>query len=775
MVCDPSKNSIDIIVGPGPHLPGMGDPFSIPKIPFPDVNLPFGPEDLLDLMERLFALLPTGIRLDVNFDDFSKSAWDAIANLLNKLAPFLAFYKFIQALLNIILCIIDIVCALMNPWSTVKAVKRLFKTCLPAFLALFPWLALILMILALILLLIALIEYIIQRIIDYIKQLIANIIVLVDAIHKHDEDSILKCIQKMSNLICLLEQLMAILLAVGALFAIIRPLMDIGGRGVCARGSGGGDPEDVQQALGICCTEDFCPDFISNYSPDGPRSETGRFIYQRQLNTVIPSEFSFLSVNSLSPLRPQRFQFIDDNPQGFKFLDIITPSPSGFTYWPEGESYDSTANTFRVPYLLDMNVGVNPSLFGNPADLDGYRKFNIRDLIVRYKPTQYPYRWDNQVDNTITSGSIFIGGGSVWEFDTTTADGYKQYFINGKPATLETFFGKEAISSSIPSIDDSDYIYDISYNFRYVHEVLIDRKLITLMCQPDLAIESAVFNAEFNDLRSVFDKVGELPNIGTLNPDRKSGTGTVGTIAAALEKFRSAINEESAKEFQNTTVTALNDLRNDCTDFYCRAATAAADRFNSDFEISTDLQFVKKDIDVTIRLKDKSGTLLTAGITAEIANCLSGIVTAIPTFGKISEFVFDGYNNFIATLTSETAGKGELTAYIKEESISKVINRESINEQSSIIEKILEYEFVDATSIIHSYADGYGPIIDGLVPVYIDNNGNTVYGNVVGNNIEITDGFGNITRIPINEFKFIPFDGINKIRFSNQDISKDKS
>jgi hypothetical protein len=777
MVCDPSRNSFDIVVGPPPHLPGFQNPLVVPDLPFPDVNLPFGPEDLLSLMERLFALLPTGIRLDVNFDDFAKSAFDAIANLLNKLAPFLAFYKFIQALLNIILCIIDIFCALMNPWATVKAVKRLFKKCLPDFLALFPWLALILMILALILLLIALIEYIIQRIIDYIKQLLANIEVLRSAIQKHGEDDILKAVQKMSNLLCLIEQLFAILLAVAALFAIVRPLMDISGRSVCSKG-GGGSSDDGDLTISACCSEDFCPDFIADYSPDGPVSITGKFIYQRQVNTAIPAEFSFLTTNSLTPLRPSRYQFIDDNSQGFKFSDIITPSPAGFIYWPEGESYDSNANILKVPYLLDMNLSVDPKIFGNPSDMLGERVFNIRDIIIKVKPTYNPYRWNNSFDTSITTGSVILGGGTVWELDATAPDGYRQYFINGTPATLESFIVREAISGVIPENDDSIYFPNVSYNLRYVYEVLIDRKLITLMCQPDLAIESAVFNAEFSDLRSVFMKVGELPNIGTLNSNRTGGTGTIGELATALTALRAGINEETAAAFQESAIASLTNLRDECTDFYCRGASAAADRFNSDFEISPDLQFVGQEIGVTVRLKDKSGTLLTSGISSEIGNCLAGIISATPSFGSITDFIYDGDNNFIAALSSDEPGTGELRAFINQEPISMVINRESA-EHSAIIEKILTYEFVDATSISQMYVgipgyDGYGPVVDGYVPVTVDNQGNVVYGQVIDNTITFTDEQGNIITLPITSTRNIPFDTNKKIRFTDKDIATNK-
>ncbi|MFW9877837.1 MAG: hypothetical protein ACFFG0_32545, partial [Candidatus Thorarchaeota archaeon] len=404
MVCNPSQNNINISSpGPSPSLPGLGLPFSIPKLPL-DIDIPDGvPEDILELIDKLFALLPAGIKLIPNADAFTKGIWDILANLFNQLAPFLAFYRFIQALLNIILCIIDVLCALFKPRAALRAIKRLFKRCLPDFLALFPWLALLIMILALILLLIALIKYIIEVIKSYIDQIIENIKVLTRAIQIADSEAILAAVNKLSYLICLIEQLFCLLLAISALFAVIRSLMLISGRGVCARGSS-------------CCTEDFCPSFIAD-SPDGQFSGTGHLIYHRGIGVEIPANplFDFLRTTNIS-LRLERWQFIDDSPGDISFLDIITPSPEfGFTYWPEGEVYDSDANILYVPYLLDMNISLDPSEFGNPSDTEGYREFSIQNIIISKRPTRYPIGWDNETQIVSpVSGALYLVGGEVY-------------------------------------------------------------------------------------------------------------------------------------------------------------------------------------------------------------------------------------------------------------------------------------------------------------------------------------------------------------------------
>jgi len=705
MPCDPSTNSINIPApGPSPQLPGLGLPFSIPKIPFPDVKLPPGvPEDIIDLIERIVALFPQGIKFQPNADALTKSVWDALASLFNQMAPFLGLYKFIQALLNIILCIIDVLCSLMNPFSTLKAIKRLFKQCLPEFLSLFPWIALLIMILSLILLLIALIEYIIQVIVAYIKQIIENIKILTRAIQVNDAESILAAVNKIAYLLCLIEQLFAILMALGALFAIVEPLMRLMGGSVCSKGGSSG-----------CCDDDFCPQFIAN-EPLGMSSGTGRLIYQNQLQPIIPADpmFDFLRLSPPPALRNERWQFVDTDPGDYRFLDIITPSiERGFTYWPDNEIFENSANLVRVPYLVDMNIRIDPADFGNPSDTGGERLFSIQNVIVHQKPTAYPTSWNNGTETTVpVSGNLVLVGGLVYEFDSST-DGYAAYMINGEQATLETLVSRDVTyTNDFPASDDGYNFFDIQYNLRWSYEVLIDKKLINLMCQPEAAAESMVLNSEFSDFRSVFDKVGDLPNIGTLSSDRKDGTGTLGELARALTAFRENINDESANVFQAEMERSLNALKAQAEDFYSRGAVAAADVFASDFELDPEIQFIRNDITVTIRLKEKTGTQLGVGITKEIGDKMAEIITATPSFGEISAFEYDGYGNFIAVLTSETPGEGDLLGFISGESLKEVIKRDDENVPSEIQDRVLHYEFVGRTSITsrEAGANRYGP------------------------------------------------------------------
>ena len=744
MICDPSQNNINVgPIGPPPALPGLIPPFSVGKIPFPDVSIPPGiPEDIIDLIDRLTSLFPQGIRFVPNADALTKEVWDALASLFNQLAPFLAFYKFIQALLNIILCIIDVLCALLNPFATIRAIKRLMKQCIPDFLSLFPWIALLIMILSLILLLIALIEYIINAIADYIRQIIENIKILIAAAQRFDEESILAATNKLAYLFCLIEQLFAIFLALAAILAVIKPLMSLGGRGVCSRGRASRSGTDIDTGDGTgdsdigvgmivgdfgdlggdiepdsCCTDDFCPQFIFDESIT---STTGRFMYQPEISADIPSDpsFNFLRNIDLSPQRREKWQIYDASPGETKFLDIITPSPEfDLIYWPSGITYTSGTSIKRVPYLLDMTLSLDPRYYGNPSDLGGTRLFKIENIIVKREPTTYPEAWNNQnkVTNPI-SGALFLGGGKVYEME----DGdWVSYYIGGSQATMETLITKTSSNSSIPATDDTSYFNNVTYVLHYNYEVLADNRLITVTCQPSLAAETVIVNAEYEDIRDVSAKIGrDLPDIGSLNNDRTGGTGALGDLAAALTAFRQDVNEESALKFQEDANNILNNLRDDSIDYYVKGLVASVDRFGtagtavggdgavvSGFSLSPEIQFVGLPIQVSIRLLDKTGTILSTNLPADIATEAAKLIAANPTFGELGPFEYDGSEAFVANINSDVAGTGEITATVNNESVVEIINRDNEDLESQIIEKVLTYEFIDKTSQVYG-SDG---------------------------------------------------------------------
>src|SRR5271154_5878406 len=159
--CSPTDVSFPSPSSPsGPAIPGLGIPF---QIPVPSIGFPDGfPEDLLYILDLLQLLIPPGALKPQLSLNFGKDIFDGILKLLDQFMPFLMLYKFFLPFLNIIICIIEVLCALMNPFALIGALNKLFTQCIPEFLNLFPMFALIIMIISLLLLLLALVEYLIQ-------------------------------------------------------------------------------------------------------------------------------------------------------------------------------------------------------------------------------------------------------------------------------------------------------------------------------------------------------------------------------------------------------------------------------------------------------------------------------------------------------------------------------------------------------------------------------------------------------------------------------------
>lgn len=99
----------------------------------------------------------------------------AINSALAGLAPFISAYALILPILGVIRGIIEIICALLNPFAVIRAVIRLFKKWIPPFIALFPMFAGVIILLNIIKAIIAIIFYVLTVVIPTIELIRENI------------------------------------------------------------------------------------------------------------------------------------------------------------------------------------------------------------------------------------------------------------------------------------------------------------------------------------------------------------------------------------------------------------------------------------------------------------------------------------------------------------------------------------------------------------------------------------------------------------------------
>lgn len=679
MPCDPNDNSLNpSILGPPIPVPGFGIPFVGLPFPLPDWQIPDNiPEDILKLLEELFAFMG-GVKLVPNLDDAMKTVLGAIASLLNQIAPFLALYHFFQALLNMILCILDVLCALLNPWSTSRAIRRLFKRCLPDFLNLFPWLALIAMILALLYLLYALLIYILELILAYIRDLLANLVALSEAIKYQKEDAIIAVTNKIAYLLCLIEQVFAALIALQAIFNVIRALLNFGARSVCSFNPSGGDP-------GACCTDDVCPPFIRE-NPDGFRGIQGTLLYHNKLI----ADTAFFTTT----LREERWQFYDlDDNATYKFKDIITPIEDANgdlnIFWPESTVFTKDSMLKHVPYVIDITLVANPDAFDYPTSvIGGERTFVIKNVIVERKPYIGYDNWTGGRTGSPANGTYRLVGGLVYEEDGTTP-----FMIGSNQATIETFIHNDTQTvSSFPTNEDGYFIEDSTWLSKHHHEALVKYDLLTFMCIPSLEGEAEVLNQTIIPPDISAD---DIPDIGTIDPP----TGALGCMSQALGRLRQDVSEDNTRLFAAEMTACIAGLQKETEDSYDKILTAGTDRYNSTVTLDPDVQFVGSPIVVSVQLFDGGNQLISANILGPVQESIANKLEGSVTLGQIGKFTYDGYDTFNADITSEIAGNGQLTVSFNNQTFATILGRDDDNAQTSIVETVLDYEFVGVKAI----------------------------------------------------------------------------
>jgi hypothetical protein len=700
--CNPNDVSINIPDGPsGPALPGVGIPFAL-KIP-DIVPIPGGfPEDLLDILNKFQLLLPPGALKPQLNPNFGKDIFDAIMKLMDQFFPFLMLYKFFLPLLNIIVCIIEVLCSLLNPFKLIGALKRLFRKCIPEFLNLFPIFALIIMIISLLLLLLALIEYIIAQILKFIKMILRNILALNKAFQDADQNSILAIAKKLGSLLCIFQNLFVLLSIFNIIIGIIK---DILSQLFSIPPCEDTDPGDEDG----CCTPDVCPDIVKT---DYTRT-TGSLQYFKKYGfdtgTTIPG-FGPLTYD----LRAERWQFYDlQQLVAQKFINIVdaydvtnvTPKP---VFFPTDVSYDANTNPKQAAYILDLRFMYYPSVFGRAGTP---RYVRLKNCIMQYAPSINFVDYNNDIVPNIYNGNINLVGGKGYEDDGTTvltgfaADGVTPITDQ---ATIENFIHMEPVFSVTPVFaNDGVLINNVEYTFKPNIATLLNKNLVTAGCEPSFALNRAYINNVFTG--DIGLKIGQLngifnnpnPNTGLNFPDPDS---CQSCLQFALTNLRNNLTPAGVAEFEINATLCLQKLKDETNGALSSLIGVGFEPCNSSYVVEPPIQFTSKPILVSVYLKERNSIALTNTLPIEVSSELEKKISAHITFGEISNFTYDGYQAFTAELTSEVPGTGDIMLSFDDNIFCTNNLPEDINIDPSRTLQTTPYKFV------------YTPAATGKVP-----------------------------------------------------------
>ncbi len=725
MPCD--INDIDLNISPSTlnPIPGFGVPSSL-SLPANLFGFPTGfPENLLDIFNKLQFKLPSGTLKPSLNPNFGKDIFDGIMKLLDKFFPFLMLYKFFLPILNLVVCIIEVICSLKNPFKLRRAILRLFRNCIPDFLSLFPIFALIVMIISLLLLLIQLIEYIIAQLEKLVKAILRNIKLISNAIAIADEESIIAGSKKLASLLCVFQNIFVILSAFAILIQAVKEILKIKFRiPPCDSDSSSNITEE--EFLNQCCGTDVCPNVVK----ENINKTTGTLQNYNKVVLVTNVDLGYVvdpnaGTKLTQTLRESSFQLYDGYQQlqerfinvvdAYDIPSFIVPKP---IFFPTDANYTALTNPKQCVYTVDLELDYDPSNYNRTnIPQDGQkRKVIFKDCIVLKAPTTQLNQFDNS-QTSVSEGVLILAGGAGYEVDgTTKLYGYDSDGVTKTTtqATLENFLTIKSEYSTSPELKETDGIKfeNVTYTFKPNFDVLFSKDLVTGGCSPDIEF-SRVFinttvggdaNARFAALTDLINSDGTNANSGidgTNNPPFKFPNiqNTQDCLNTAIESLRRNVSEEQVAIFNTTVTLCLDNLKKEATNAIGELIGIGFDQYKSTFTIDSTLQFTTKKIKILVDLLDSNSQSITSGLTTDAANLIASDISANITFGSVSGFTYDNERYFVAEISSSVGGSGSVNIEYKNKQISVITIPDDLDVNPSLATLSLDYQFIESMEL----------------------------------------------------------------------------
>jgi len=645
-----------------PNIPGFGIPQSpVGSIPTYPTNFP---EDLFALLNDLKVNLPPGVINAPLSANSGKQVLDAVLKITDKLTPFLLVYKFILPILNIVVCIIEVLCAIPRPFKMVKALKRLFRRCLPDFLSLFPAFALPSLIISLANVILTLLEYFSNLFQSLFELLTKNIALYKKAIETRDRNSLEAAKNKFAQILCSFQNFFVVLFPIASIFQTIKDIFNaLSLKSPCKPG-GGSD----------CCDSEVCPQFVKRDSITG----TFKLFYNNKSSAVNGS--------IVSKTRDESWQMIDtrkETPIDQAFSNMynaydITSSPKP-TFFPD-KTFTEDSALDKIPYLLDLDVFYDPSLFGRSGDA---RNIKIKNVFLS-KIAQSYYLDKNNSKISYKNGVLPLIGGQAYEQDGSPI------IINNEIATINSLFHKDEEFYPTNQRPTNQIEINGTYTFNIVHESLVEYNLISMGCIPEIALDSAFLDnaltTDYNVIQNVLNSI-KIPDFAKLND----------CISIGFDKFRQNITIDGISEFQSLSSACISNAINETTNVINDLLPFVTDVYKSDFVLEPRIQFVNKNVTIKVYLRDKSSTNIMQGAPTSFGGVIASKIKVFAT--TENSYLTPVFNSdtlsFDINITASQAKNGNVTVSYNESFISTISFPDDLTQSPSITIKSLPYVFVD--------------------------------------------------------------------------------
>jgi hypothetical protein len=447
-----------------------------------------------------------------------------------------------------------------------------------------------------------------------------------------------------------------------------------------------------------CCSPTTCPAIVQTQYTN----TTGTFQYLPEAGflTSLPGGFNI-------DIRSESWQLFDaDQTIPQQFWNIVdgydvttTPKP---IFFPTDASYSAQTSPMQAAYTLDLRLFYNPVQWGRTGTAQYIR---FKDCIMQKVPTQDLQNYNNSNVSEPTGVVYLVGGLGYLDDGVTELTGFASDGVTPitDQATLENFVHMPGQFSLIPTLNPTDgYTFqDMTYTFKPNLPVLLQKNLVTLGCQPAVALSKAFVNNVL--FANVATQTANLQAITFPDPAAAQQC-----LLAAVSGLRANMTTTGVADFQASSTVCLNKLQTDTVNALGAVISAGFNPCESNFTLTPSTQFTTKSILVTVNLNENNGLPITSNIPAATGQILANQIKAYPTFGNVTNFSYDGYQAFTAQITSTEAGSGTIMVSFQNQILcTNTIPTDGSSPTHTLQE--LPYTFVFAPSILPPTGEGDTP------------------------------------------------------------------
>jgi hypothetical protein len=605
-----------------------------------------------ELINKLACTCPAGALIQpAPLPSATINLGDIIADHARILSSFTSSYGMITSVIRMIACIIDVICALLNPFTVPGAVIRLFGTCLPDFILIFPQLAIPAIIICMIKIVLSIVEYVTETIIPIVDDIISNVEMLNDAFANDNEDAKTAIAFKIVSLFKIFADTTGILTAMIALWEMIKALLDLGVAVPC--GGSGGSCDG--------CGDDQCPDTIKQSSISG----TDGVLIVLYGSDPFDFELRFFSSSKQSDFLVIRDFF----PKGFDYSQIKDEDDLPYVIGVDGNTYAVTGvDSGGTADLSPIQGEFNSDGFISSLNLNGIPYLDPLSTRFGTSTLTFNSSFTNryiELQEVRQSESAAAANNGVWRIDTV----YDAYNVLLKRS--EDTWDDFAILNPAPHLrwkmkpstpsSGGNKTFQVDIN----HGELLRHELIGIGCLPAVRTTIDGFNNRFPEASDF--SLPELPDLDEVISDINDSLYAVAPASVdsqwVLDNYDHI--EDTIDDLVPNVTSILNDFEEDMLDYVDEVYPKVFNKENSTITAVPAIQIVGHQSIITVTPIDNNGGKLSKGLPAGTID-----VKIFATGGTLSSVtdVIDEYGattgDFTATLIHDDPLTIEVTATV---------------------------------------------------------------------------------------------------------------